>query len=96
MNQEIKDFIIAQCKRQDMEMVEDVVSTFGIAELASPIELCCANEFASVMVKSGHMDEMYFFEYWNQELSPELLYRFPIPETIRGFQQVCNILKIFH
>lgn len=87
MKEQIRDYIIGQCKRQGIEPIEP----FETLE-----QLYCANEFVEVKVVEGHMDEMYFFEMWNIELSHELLYRFPIPETLRGFMQVCNLLKVFH
>lgn len=87
MKEEIKNFIITQCKKQNMEPIPSSI-------ISEQMYFC--NEFTEVKVIPGHMDEMYFFEMWNVEMSEELLYRFPIPETLRGFMQVCNLLKIFH
>lgn len=87
MKEQIKNYIIEQCRKQGMEVIPP-------SETLEQLLIC--NEYAEVKVTPGHMDEMYFFEYWNIEMSHELLYRFPIPETLRGFMQVCNLLKIFH
>lgn len=88
MNEEIKTYIVAQCEKQGLKKVEVSHVAFN--------EMHFENEFVTVLVETGPFDGSYTFEMWNIELRQELICRFPIPETLRGFQQVCNLLKVFH
>lgn len=90
MNEEIKAYIVTQCLKRKMEIVERTWFPYNAWEL------CYINEFASVKIIPGHLEGIYYFETWSEEISRELLFRFPIPETLRGFMQVCNVLKVFH
>lgn len=88
MNEEIKAYIVAQCLKMGLKEVETSHIAFN--------EMHFENEFVTVLVETGQFDDLYIFEMWNIELRKELMFRFLIPETLRGFMQVCNILKVFH
>lgn len=45
-----------------------------------------------VIIK-GKIEGVYYISLCSDN---GLLFHFPIPETYRGFLQVCNLLKIFH
>lgn len=86
MNDEIRYYIIRKCAELQLQPVYEL----------TPNYLCFQNEYMRIEVRAGSLDGLYIFELHNLEIHPEVVCLFPVPETLRGFMQVCNVLKIFH
>ena len=87
MNEEIKNHIISKCEKMGMKIIEtNYWRTILFLE----------NDNAIVKILVSPVSDEFYFEFWSYKLGEEQTCRFAIPETLRGFIQVCNILKIFH
>jgi len=87
MNEDIKAYIIAQCEKQGM-----LQKSF---EWDSHY-LWLEGVNCSCIVIRAKTEKGFYFSMRNDNPDKGLLFHFPIPETLHEFQQVCNLLKIFH
>lgn len=85
MNEEISGFLVKTLWKSDYHILVHNGFLFH-----------AENEFSKVIVRQGNLEGLFFFELYNLELREELIYHFPLPETLKGFQTVCNVLKVFH
>jgi hypothetical protein len=86
MNQEIKNYIIGQCQRLGLKPI-------GVAENEIFIH---PDGIATVTIHEIPTKGLFFFEMRHFEISNECYMYFPIPETLRAFMKVCDLLKVFH
>ena len=49
-----------------------------------------------IIIQERRLKGLFFFELYNLEHEEEMVYCFPLPETLNGFMKVCSLLKIFH